>query len=130
MTYSIRCNSRYILCNTDNSFQHHSFVCTQLNVSKYCHIILISTTTLDLSGPDLNGNEGVLHIPQSFRTGASPSDSLVLYLGHSLGVRSYPSAEMQAAYSTVPADWADVIWLSTASLYEFMFNANYSMILK
>ena len=37
------------------------------------------------SGPESNGNEGVLHIPQ--RT--SPSDCLVSYPGYSLGVGSY-----------------------------------------
>ena len=36
------------------------------------------------SGPGSNGNEGVLHISQSFRTGTSSSDNLVSYLGHSL----------------------------------------------
>ena len=28
------------------------------------------------------------------------------YPGHSLGGRSYPSAEKQSVYSTAPADWA------------------------
>ena len=37
---------------------------------------------------------------------ASPSDCLVLYPGHLL-VGSYPSAEMQSVYSTVPTDWAE-----------------------
>ena len=37
-------------------------------------------------GPGSDGNEGVLHIPQSPNlTGTSPSDCLVLCLGHSLG---------------------------------------------
>ena len=39
-----------------------------------------------LSGPGSNGNEGVLHIPQSSSTTeASPSDCLVSYPGHLLG---------------------------------------------
>ena len=64
-------------------------------------------TTPDQSGPGSNGNEGVLHIPQSLSiTGTSPSDCLVSYPGHSLVGRSYTSAEMQSMYSTVPADWA------------------------
>ena len=62
--------------------------------------------SLDQSGPESNGNEGVLHIPQSSRTGVSPSDSFVLYPEHSLSNRSYPSAEMQSVYFTVSADWA------------------------
>ena len=38
------------------------------------------------SGPGSDGNEGVLYIPQSFSiTGASPSDCLMSYPGHSLG---------------------------------------------
>ena len=38
------------------------------------------------SGPGSDGNEGVLHIPQSSSTaGTSPSDCLVSYSGHSLG---------------------------------------------
>ena len=49
--------------------------------------------------------EEVLHIPQSPSTGASPSTGLVSYPGNLL-VRSYPSAEIQSAYSTAPADWA------------------------
>ena len=54
------------------------------------------------SGPGSNGNEGVLHIPQSSSiTEASPSDCL----GRSLR-ESYPSAEMQSVYSTALANWA------------------------
>ena len=37
--------------------------------------------------------------------GASPSDCLVSYAAHTLW-ESYPSAEMQSVYSTVPVDWA------------------------
>ena len=46
-------------------------------------------------GPESDGNEGVLCIPQSSSiTGASSSDCLVSYAGYSLaGV--YSSAEMQ-----------------------------------
>ena len=58
------------------------------------------------SGPGIDGNEGVLRIPQSTSiTGASPSDCLVSYLGHSLG-GVYPSTEKQSVYSTVPPNWA------------------------
>ena len=35
---------------------------------------LTGTTTLSQSGPGSNGNEGVLHSPQSTRTGASAQD--------------------------------------------------------
>ena len=60
---------------------------------------LSGATTADQSGPGGDGNEGVLHIPQSFRiTGISPSDYLVSYTGHTF---TYPFAEVQSVYSTV-----------------------------
>ena len=65
---------------------------------------------LGQSGPGSDGNEGVLHLPQSYSiTETSPLDCLVSYLGHLLGggVGSYPSAQMQLVYSTAPAEWAD-----------------------
>ena len=65
---------------------------------------LSGATTSGQIGQGSSGNEGVLHIPQSFRTGASPSDGLVSYPGHSLG-ESYPSTEMQLVYSAAPANW-------------------------
>ena len=33
------------------------------------------------SGPGSNGDEGVLHIPQTSKTGTSPSDSLMSFPG-------------------------------------------------
>ena len=67
---------------------------------------LSDATTPDKSGPGNNGNEGVLRIPQSSSiTGASPTDYLVSYLGHSLE-EFYSSAEMQLVYFTAPIDWA------------------------
>ena len=45
---------------------------------------LTGTTTLDQSGPESNGNEGVLHIPQRSRSCALPSD-VVSYPEHLLG---------------------------------------------
>ena len=66
---------------------------------------LSNATTLSQSGPGSNDNEGVLPILQSSNAGISSSDGLVSYLEHSLG-ESYPSAKMQSAYSTAPADWA------------------------
>ena len=46
---------------------------------------LSGATTLGQSRPGSNGNEGILHIPQSSRAGTSPSDCLMSYPGH-LGV--------------------------------------------
>ena len=68
-----------------------------------------------LGGPGNDGSEGVLHIPQSSSiTGASSSDCLVSYPGHSFGERSYIPLEMQSVYYTAPGDWAgskfEIIW--------------------
>ena len=46
--------------------------------------ILSGATTLGQSGPGSNCNEGVLHILQSSKIGASPSDCLLSYLRHLL----------------------------------------------
>ena len=52
--------------------------------------ILSGATTPDYSGPESDGNEGVLRIPQSYSiTGTSPLDCLVSYPGHSLQGESY-----------------------------------------
>ena len=59
------------------------------------------------------------YFPQSFSiTGASPSDCLVSYPGHSLR-ESYPSAEMQSVYSTAQANWAYIReWNTLYVLYK------------
>ena len=63
------------------------------------------TNNSSQSGPESNGNEGVLHISKSFRTGTSPSD--VVWCQDTCWLqRSYPSVEMQLVYSTASADWA------------------------
>ena len=55
------------------------------------HRTLSSSTTLGQSGLGSNGNEGVLHIPQSsIISGASASDSLVSCPGHSFAGRVTP----------------------------------------
>ena len=46
---------------------------------------LSGATTPGQSGLGSEGNEGVLHIPQISKAGASPSDGLMSYPGHSLG---------------------------------------------
>ena len=62
---------------------------------------LPGATNLSQSGPESNCNEGVVHIPQSSKTGASPSDCLMSYPGQLLkGAGAYSSAEMQLVYST------------------------------
>ena len=70
---------------------------------------LSGATTPGQNGPGSNDNEGVLCIPQnSSTTGASPSECLVSYTGHSLS-ESYSSAEMQSVYSLAPAGWAQLL---------------------
>ena len=71
---------------------------------------LSGATTQGQSGPGGDVNKRVIRIPQSPSvTGASPSDCLVSYPGHTLG-KSYPSAEKQLVYSTAPANWAIFNW--------------------
>ena len=77
------------------------------------------TTTQGKSRPKSNGNERVLHLPQSSKM-ASPLDSLVLNPGHPFGGKSYSSAEMQLVYSTVPIDWA--VWLIAKNIDMTSYN--------
>ena len=59
---------------------------------------LSGATTQGQSGTESDGKEGVPRIPQiSSIFGASPSDCLVSYPGHSVG-ESYLSAEMQLVF--------------------------------
>ena len=63
---------------------------------------LTGITNLDQSEPGNNVNEGVLHIPQSFRTGNSLSNTIQCHIQNTcFGVGTYLSAEMLLAYSTV-----------------------------
>ena len=69
---------------------------------------LSGATTSGQSGPESDGNKGVLRIHHSSSIpGTSPSDYLMSYLGHLFGLGSYPSAEVQSMYSTALADWAN-----------------------
>ena len=68
---------------------------------------LSSATTPGQSEPGSVGNDGVLHITQSSKTGASPSDCVEPYPGHSLR-GSYPTVGTQLVYSTVPAVWSAI----------------------
>ena len=50
------------------------------------HTTLSGTTTLGQGGPGIDGNKGILSVPQNSNiTGASTSDCLMSYPGHSLG---------------------------------------------
>ena len=124
-----------LLCITNYSIKHQSFIFTQFNVKTVLFQtiqFIISTqfssiypinrtlsgaTTPGQSGPGSDGNKGVLHIPQSSSiTGASPSDCLVSYPGHPLR-ESYTSVEIQSGYSTAPADWATMLVVLQLMLY-------------
>ena len=60
------------------------FYCKQFNLPLViCLHLNIKLFYLTHSEPESNGNEGVLHIPQSSRTGTTPSNSLASYLGRS-----------------------------------------------
>ena len=59
--------------------------------------------TLGQCGPESSGNEGVICIFLSSRTGASQANSLVPYKD-TRWEESYPYAEMQSIYSTTPDD--------------------------
>ena len=65
---------------------------------------ITSTTTLGKSGPGSNDNEGVLHIPQSVRTGDLPSKFSIIFKTLVRG-GGYSTAEMQSTSSTAPAHW-------------------------
>ena len=67
---------------------------------------LVNRITLHQCGPGCHGYKAALCLPQSFTiTGASHSDCLVSYTGHSLGM-TYHFVEMQSVYSTPLANWA------------------------
>ena len=70
------------------------------------------------SGLRSAGNKGVPRIPQSSSiTGTSPSDWLVSYPGNThwgFGGGEYSSAEVQAMYSTAPANRANLNLLNSA----------------
>ena len=105
----------------NNSIKHQSLIYTQLKVKTIQFSISMQFSSIwpidrTLSGatnpgrcqPGSNGNEEVLYILQSSRTGASPTDCLVSYLGY-MWRESYLSVEMQSMYSTAPADWARIM---------------------
>ena len=125
-----------MLCITNNSVKHQSFVYTQLNDQTdlfqtiqfgICHLFALSlnvkqfysthrystlsdVTNPDQSGPGSDGNEGVLCIPQcSGITGSSPFDYLVPYPGHSFG--GILSLCRDAVYVFCSHSWLDQLHL-------------------
>ena len=92
----------------ENSIILLQFVCTLLNGFKYRKRLNISiwsinetlTGTTNPSEPDSDYDEEVLHIPQSSKTRALPSDSLVSYQDPRWEWVSYRSTEVQSTHST------------------------------
>ena len=108
-SFTVKC-LQVSLFNTNNSIKKAA-IClhtAKWSISSIWPIdgTLSSTTTPSQSEPESNGNEGVISFLQSYKTEASRLDGLVSYPVHSHWWASYPSAEMQSANSTVPADWA------------------------
>ena len=68
-------------------------------------------------------NQIVMAIPQKFKTGASPSDSLVLSLGLSLWEWGLTPLQRQLVYSSAPVDWVSLIKenLVNINLHFFIF---------
>ena len=69
-----------------------------------CSIWLIDRALSGATTPGQSDNEEVLHISQIPKAGASRSDGLMSYPGHSWG--TYSSAEIQSVYFTALVDWA------------------------
>ena len=121
MSTQFKCKYGLIVKNV--SISSYSVYSIHFSISMLLTIdrALSGATTPGQSGPGSDGNEGVLRIPQSSSTaGTSPSNCLVSYPGHSLGGRSYPSAEVQSVYSTAPADWAIHRFKSQTVLFQII----------
>ena len=93
----IQFSIRIVFVHTQLNVKTILFQVIQLSISTQFSSIwfidrtLSGATTLGQSGPGSNGNEGVLRISQSSSiTGTSPSDCLVSYTRHLLGVESLP----------------------------------------
>ena len=95
---------------------------THFSFLRHLDRTLLNTTTPGLRGRGTDGNEGVLHIPHmSGITGSSPSESLALYPGRSLG-ESYPSAEKQSVYSTASTNLGeDYIYIYIIYIYIYIY---------
>ena len=126
LLHTVKC-FQLLLCITNNSIKHQLFVYSQLN-DQTVQSLTIQFSISRLFAHSLNAKQLYLThrqdpircyhsrperysaFPQSSSiTGASPSDDLVSYLGHSLG-ESYSFSQMQSVYSTTPADWAKSNW--------------------
>ena len=102
--YKFNCQTHFYfkLFNLVNQFYFKQF-----SWAKVYTLALSGASIPGQSGPESNGNEGVLRIPQSPSiTGTSPWDCLVSYQD-TRWWWPYPSAELQSLYSTTSADGAN-----------------------
>ena len=140
-----------LLCITNNSIKHHSFVNTQLYVKtvilqiiqssishlfahslnlKHFYLTLSGVTTLGQSESKSHGNEGVFRIPESSSIiRASPSDCLMSYIRTLIrGGQSYPSAEIELVHSTAPANWDTLsFWFNKFYKYSISTSAEWQV---
>ena len=71
--------------------------------------VLSFRVRVDLEAMAMTGCSAFPNAPALLET--SRSDCLVSYLGHTLRVGSYPSAEVDSVYSTAPVDWAMCVYV-------------------
>ena len=80
------------------------------------------------NGIGCNSNEIVFQIPQSTRTEATPSDVLVSYSGHSLGVGSWSILQPQLTWLMLYLMLIIYNNLSLATQYEIFLTLTFSLI--
>ena len=105
-----------------------SFVCTHLNGLSYICLIdwtLTATTTLGQCRPEINGNEGLLHIPQSSRTVISPSDGLAIYIQNPHWGVVLPLCRdaLSIYYTPSSVGWRDILNLQTLAYMLLLYGS-------
>ena len=88
--------------------------------------ILTATIALGQSEPRSNGNERVLHIPQTCNLTIRWFSVIPRRL---VGVGSYLSAKMQLAYSSALANWAIGVRISRHNIHILMVSLAYQRLL-
>ena len=100
-----------IVCSLLNSFKYSKWLNSFIWLTDG---LLTGTNTLGQSEPGSNGNDGVLHIPQSSKTGDSLLDSFSVISGPSLGEGVAP----QLTCSRRVLKFAQPIWLRGSGFYD------------
>ena len=110
-------------------FNINHLLAHSLNVKQLCLINRWEPITPGQSGLGNNGNKRVLHIPQSFRIGASSWDCIVSYPEHILVGLLHLCRDAVGDF-TDPAVWAIVKWLHVLLwITIILFNINHSFAL-